>query len=46
MALSTVLKEYEKIGFNTRDSKIIDISKVEVINIFIIYPVPDIIYNG
>ncbi|GMT28467.1 hypothetical protein PFISCL1PPCAC_19764, partial [Pristionchus fissidentatus] len=32
VALSTVVKEYQKIGFHTADSKIIDISKVELVS--------------
>ena len=39
--LANVLKEYEKIKFSTRDSRIIDISKVEVSRIdhFTITPI-------
>ncbi|KJH42747.1 Tim44-like domain protein [Dictyocaulus viviparus] len=32
VALSNVIKEYEKINFNTTDSRIIDISKVEMVS--------------
>ncbi|WKX88324.1 hypothetical protein Q1695_008178 [Nippostrongylus brasiliensis] len=32
VALSTVIKEYEKIKFSTADSRIIDISKVEMVS--------------
>ncbi|XGW25167.1 hypothetical protein V3C99_006518 [Haemonchus contortus] len=32
VAMSTVIKEYEKIKFTTKDSRIIDISKVEMVS--------------
>ncbi|KAK6020301.1 hypothetical protein OSTOST_14048 [Ostertagia ostertagi] len=32
VALSTVIKEYAKIKFSTKDSRIIDISKVEMVS--------------